>query len=264
MLDRLFSSFRTILHPAQHHPFCVVSHPKSGRTWLRVMLDELEIKADYSHGRKSKRKGYQHYSELTTELPHRYKRILILTRDPRDSSVSCFHQMTKRSHSSHRYEGSMGEFLRDPRVGIEKAAHFNLIWAEFAAGRDDAMVISYEDMRADPVDNLLAIADFLGAHPSRSAVEEVVERNEFSRMQERERSGEFAKIYGRPLMPRDPSDPSSFKVRRGKVGSYRDELEPEDIAYCEATLEDIAYGDRMQKLTDNQSRTRTGQVEAVS
>lgn len=250
MLSRLLSKFRRRPIPSR----CVISHPKSGRTWLRVMLDGLGIEADYTHAGPAK-KGYLHYSELSTKLKHPYERILILTRDPRDAAVSGFHQMTKRSEESHRFTGTIGEFLRDPNVGLPKAAHFCLLWAGFAANRKDAMVVSYEDLQADTAGTLLRIAGFFGASPSREKVEEVVTQNSFSQMQERERVGEFAKSYGRRLLPRDPGDPSTFKVRRGRVGGYRDELPPEDIAYCDGLLEELDYFNRMAVLTvdDGQS-----------
>src|ERR1043166_6336340 len=123
MLKALLSRFKRHRPRLPGSPFCVVSHPKSGRTWLRVMLDELGIVADYTHAGPAK-KGHQHYKDLSTDLPRPYKRILILTRDPRDAAVSGYHQSIRRAHESHRISGTMSEFLRDPRIGIQKAAHF--------------------------------------------------------------------------------------------------------------------------------------------
>lgn len=231
-----------------HNSRCVISHPKSGRTWLRVMLDELGIRCDYTHAGPEK-KGDLHFNDLSTKLKHDYKRVLILTRDPRDVAVSNFHQKTKRSEESHQFHGEMAEFIRDPHLGLEKAAHFNLLWAAYAQDNERGMIVSYEAMQADTIGSMIRIARFFGADPSSGKVAEVVARNEFSRMQERERSGEFARKYGRPLMPRDTNDPSTFKVRRGQVGSYRDELSPEDVAYCDAKLAELDYFNRMAALT---------------
>jgi hypothetical protein len=38
------------------------------------------------------------------------------------------------------------------------------------------------------------------------------------------------------LRPGDPSRPDSFKVRRGRVGGYREDLGPESIAYVDAAV----------------------------
>jgi hypothetical protein len=246
-------------------PYCVVSHPKSGRTWLRVMLDDLGIAAEYTHA-GPKVKGWMHYEDLTTELPHAYDRILVLTRDPRDSTVSGFHQMTKRSRDSHKFHGTMSAFVRDPRLGILKAAHFNLLWGKYAAEHDNTMVVSYEEMKKDTVGVLLTVARFFGLDPNRAEVEEIVARNEFSRMQQRERSGELGKAYGAILAPSDPSDTTTYKVRRGTVGSHADELTPEDIAYCESALADLQYFERMRAFMANQhtNGTKREHSEAAS
>jgi hypothetical protein len=212
------------------------------------MLDELGIVADYTHAGPQK-KGHQHFKDLSTDLPRPYERILVLIRDPRDATVSNYHQSNKRAHESHRIVATISELIRDPRIGLEKAARFNLLWAEFASTHNNAMVVSYEDLKADTIGLMTRIAAFFEAAVTPQQIAEVVARNEFSRMQERERSGEFGKIYGRPLMPRDPSDPSSFKVRKGKVGSHREELSPEDAAYCDAKLAELDYFDRIQRLT---------------
>ncbi len=43
-------------------------------------------------------------------------------------------------------------------------------------------------------------------------------------------------IPGRRLAVADPANPESRKVRRGKVGGYRDYLPPEDVAWIDAYL----------------------------
>ena len=72
----------------------VVSFPKSGRTWLRVMLDDIALKARFSHD------GSDHvfrrsFSELDADKS-RYAQdsVLLLVRDPRDTVVSGYFQVT--------------------------------------------------------------------------------------------------------------------------------------------------------------------------
>jgi alcohol sulfotransferase len=40
----------------------------------------------------------------------------------------------------------------------------------------------------------------------------------------------FFRLSGSRLTPRDPSNPDSYKVRRAKVGGYRDYFDDEQIA----------------------------------
>ena len=104
----------------------VISHPKSGRTWLRLMLDQLGIGGvRFSHA------GSTEEASITSRrLRHGVrwwngKRVLLLIRDPRDTAVSFYFQATRRSHV---YSGKLGDFLRDPRFGIERIIQFDLLW----------------------------------------------------------------------------------------------------------------------------------------
>ena len=71
----------------------VVSWPKSGRTWLRYMLDQLGIHLEYSHQRE------------TAPFPQawRRKRLILLHRDPRDATLSHWFAVTRRGGG---YRGS--------------------------------------------------------------------------------------------------------------------------------------------------------------
>jgi hypothetical protein len=60
-----------------------------------------------------------------------------------------------------------------------------------------------------------------------------VEWGSFENLRKLETSG-FFKRGGMTL--RDPSDENSFKVRRGKVGGYRDYFTPEQVAELEALV----------------------------
>lgn len=58
----------------------VVSFPKSGRTWLRVMMDALSINAEYTHAQSDHRK--QNLAEdLRLEADDKFDRTLVLIRD---------------------------------------------------------------------------------------------------------------------------------------------------------------------------------------
>jgi hypothetical protein len=58
-------------------------------------------------------------------------------------------------------------------------------------------------------------------------IQEAVDFGSFDNLRKLETSG-FFRQGGLTL--RDPNDPNSFKVRRGKVGGYRDYFSPEQVA----------------------------------
>jgi hypothetical protein len=210
----------------------VISFPKSGRTWLRVMLDELGIHLEYTHAYSGHR-GAFHMSELDTEDAKKFGRILFLHRDPRDTAISGYYQKEKRLRG---YEGSMSDFIRSPNHGVEKIIHFNKLWTDLAKSRSDMMVVSYEQLHADSQGTVREIAKFFGYDPIDADIERAVSAGQFDTMKDREKSGYYKKQYGGALLVRDLNDENSFKVRKGQVGGYRDELSDEDIAYCDKVV----------------------------
>ena len=204
------------------------------------MLDALAVTAKYSHKDGSNTRGL-HFNEMRASPPNA-KCAVLLVRDPRDASVSHYHHATRRSCL---YSGSISEFLRDPRYGIEKCARFNLIWGETARVRDDMIIVSYEAMRDDAVNCLHAILNFFGCPRPDQQVRGVVQRNRFNVMQALETAGEIDWRYRDRLGAKNPNDPQSLKCRKGNVGGYRDELSLEDIAYCDSILKELGYFDRL-------------------
>jgi len=111
------------------------------------------------------------------------------------------------------------------------------MWLELASKRPQMMVASYEGLRADTETLLADIIAFFGAEVDQARIHQVVADSTFERMQEKEKAGEYASVYGKILSPADPEQPDSFKVRKGVVGGYVDELSADDIAYCDQTVE---------------------------
>lgn len=222
----------------------IMSYPKSGRTWLRVMLDDVGIRAYAMHLGSGHQSG-RPLQDISLELDNRYARKLALFRDPRDTVVSGYHQVTARLGI---YRDTMSAFIRDPGHGIDRTIGFNLRLAELCAGRADCMMLTYEQMLADPPGVLERVAAFAGHAIERSTAIRVAADNNFELMQAREKAGEFQKRFKAALhAPKSPS-PQALKVRRGVVGGYRDELSAEDIAYVDAAVAGADYERRITAL----------------
>ena len=218
--------------------FSVVSFPKSGRTWLRVMLDHLKLDATYSHdGSDHSVAGHVEEIQPASEA-FAGKTIVFLYRDPRDTVVSGFFQATKRIDI---YRGSISDFIRDPRHGIEKIARFNLEWLARGPDLGKFMPVTYEELQVDTAGTLARIVAFTGAERLDEAIRTAVDEASFEKMQQKEAAGELAKHYGKALIPRDCADPQSFKVREGIVGGFRKHLTEADIAFCGEVLTRLGY-----------------------
>lgn len=231
-----------------------VSYPKSGRTWLRTMLGELGISMEFTHldtGANSSAWGKPLRKLCTPQVED--KKIVFLHRDPRDTVVSFFHEATLRQKHNLRRSvkywiqnrtppREMDKFVRSDRFGIEKVIVFNLRCAENL----DALPIAYEDLRSDTIRLLSTIVSYVGEPLPESLIREVVENNKFARMQAREARNEYK---GKALQARDLSNKNSFKVRRGKVGGWADELDLDTQSYANMMLDKYRYFDRIRELT---------------
>ncbi|WP_342071622.1 sulfotransferase domain-containing protein [Yoonia algicola] len=215
------------------NPDIVISFPKSGRTWLRVMLDEIGTDLEYTHAGSGHRAG-RLSSDLSTSIAPDYKRIVFLHRDPRDTAVSGYYHKQFRLDG---YDGTISDFIRDPCFGIHKIMAFNKMWQDLSKLQPNMYFITYENLQENTAEELMGVLDFLKYRSDPDLVTQVVERNTFDNMRKREAAGDFAKSYGNALVPKDNTNENSFKVRRGKVAGYHEELTPHDIAWCQAEID---------------------------
>ena len=209
-----------------------ISYPKSGRTWLRVMLDELGVPLRFSHG------GSAFHSR--NFRPPRYfldkKRALFLHRDPIDTTISGYFQVTKREAWRNLFNGSVSEFIRDDKLGIVRTLRFNSMWLDAASNNEAVLVTTYESLHSDPISELRKIANWFGVSVSNEQLEKAVVAGRFDTMKAQEATGGYEESYHHRLRPANPDDPASFKVRKGVVGGYREYLTEDDIAFCKERI----------------------------
>jgi hypothetical protein len=103
-------------------------------------------------------------------------------------------------------------------------------WSQALKEHPCALLLRYEDLRSGPQRELKRIADFLGEKFTESQYDEAVEFASFENLREKERQNFFG---NRRLQPRDINNPETFKVRRGKVGGYRDYFTTEQIGWID-------------------------------
>ena len=237
----------------------VISFPKSGRTWLRVMLDRLNLPMRYTHARSelvddhfnnlhiAKKDLFRNWLFFLHFSP---KTILFLHRDPRDTAVSAYFQITLRLGS--KSEISMDNFIRNPHFGVEKIIVFNLMWLERGSQIKKFKSIDYESLRTRSVDGLTSITKWLRPDSAFDLhkIESVVLESSFQKMREQEEKGELSKQYGEKKFGAAVADnPDSYKVRRGKVGGYKDYFSEKDLAYCNELLARYDYFNRVRELS---------------
>jgi hypothetical protein len=163
----------------------------------------------------------------------------LLVRDPRDCFVSLYLQMTRRDPSAEAAlkQKSVSELLRDKRFGIRGIVRAMNDWLDEFSGRKDLTIVRYEALRASPAEHFRDLLGVVGETTvDMSIFQEALEFSRFENMQKLEAAGVFdSKI----LHPGDVRDPESFKVRRGKVGGYREYLSPGDLKYAADALMEL-------------------------
>ncbi|MGF7158521.1 hypothetical protein FHS85_000131 [Rhodoligotrophos appendicifer] len=206
----------------------IVSFPRSGRTWLRVMLHDLGVDPQFTHaGAKGDMRLLP--SEVSRFNERLYnKRVVHLTRDPRDVIVSYFYHMTKKDG----WGGTFKEMIRDDRHGFERIVAFQKVIRDDRERFRDYHEVSYEDLRTKPVETLKALTDFLHCpFVTEPTIRKAVEAASFENMKQRERSGELKEQFGERFRRTNAPD-GQMVVRSGKVGGFTNSLDDDDLAYC--------------------------------
>jgi hypothetical protein len=169
----------------------------------------------------------------TDKRGYRRSRVVLLARDPRDVLVSSFFQQTQRNIN---YRGTLETYVRGPVGGLRTIIAFYNIWARNAHVPKAFLLISYEEMRASPATILRQVLDFCGLSEIPDAqVEAAVEFCRFENMKRMEQEGRYAT---RSLSARHSGDERTFKMRKGKVGGYREHLSRQDRDWVDGLIEE--------------------------
>ncbi len=242
----------------------LMSWGKSGRTWLRVMLsrfyqlayglpDGLMLEFDNMHRANPAipRVFFTHGNYLRDytniwhdKSPFYPKKILMLVRDPRDVAVSQYFQWKYRMRPVKRMlndypeddtDVSIYDFMMNPDAGLPKIIEFLEIWQRELPKVREAIVLRYEDMRADPEAALRRALRFLGTPGTDQQIREAAAYASYDNMKKLEQAQVF-RLSGTRLAPGDQANPQSYKVRRAKVGGYRDYFDDQQVAAIDAVL----------------------------
>ena len=249
----------------QQTDWVFVSFGKSGRTWLRVMLSRVYqqlyglpqhalLGFDNFHGmnRAIPRVFFTHDNYIKNYTGHYdskvdfyAKHVVLLVRDPRDVVVSQFfqwqHRMTAVKSRVLEYPDidasvSVYDFAMAP-TGLERTIAFMNLWASEIDKIRGVFLLRYEDMRNAPETALKGLVDFMRAQASDTQIREAVEFASYENMKKMEQKQAF-RLSGGRMKPTDRSNPDTYKVRRGKVGGYRDYFDDEQMAVIDKLVGD--------------------------
>lgn len=242
----------------------VVSFGKSGRTWLRVMLSRLYqqmhglpersmLSFDNFHrmNRAIPRIFFTHDTYIgdytgrkDSKAPFYDKKVVLLVRDPRDVAVSQFfqwkHRMKEHKRAINKYpkggsDVSVFDFVMESDAGLVWVIDFLNVWAREAGKIEHFFLLRYEDLKSHPQEMLKKLAEFMGTPATDEQISEAVEFSSYENMKKMEAKNTFWLSGGR-LAPGDRSNPDSYKVRRAKVGGYRDYFDDQQVEQIEELI----------------------------
>jgi hypothetical protein len=235
----------------------IVSFGKSGRTWLRVMLSRF-YQVKYGIGERHLI-GFDNLHKKNRAIPKLFfthdnylkdytgnrdskadfydKKVVLLIRNPLDVAVSQFFQWKYRmrpgkkalnQYPEHGSDIEIYDFLMDPDAGLTKIIDYLNLWASEAGKIKDLLIVRYEDMRSNTGEVLEKILTFLGTPGEQDQIQEAVRFASVENMRNMETKRTFW-LSGSRMVAKDKSNPNSFKVRKAKVGGYRDYFDDQQI-----------------------------------
>lgn len=243
----------------------VVSFGKSGRTWLRVMLSRFYqlryglaqrqlLSFDNLHNKNPAipkifftHDNYlrDYVGDVQSKALYREKKVVLMIRDPADVAVSQYHQwkfrMPSRKKKMNNYplHGeaiSLYEFVMRPQSGLPRIIDFMNGWSREIGRIRNLHLVRYEDMRADPAGVLERLLAFIGTPGSREEIREAVAFASVENMRKLEQKRVFW-MSGRRMLAKDRGNLDTYKVRRAKVGGYRDDFTPEQLQAIDALVD---------------------------
>ena len=252
----------------QRADWVLMSWGKSGRTWLRVMLSRAyQLKGgvdarellDFDNLRKldaslpavffTHNNYLRDYTGNWESKEHfQGKKIVLLVRDPRDVAVSQFFQWQFRmrpnkkfinDYPPHGSDINVWDFVQDEKAGAPRIVDYFNGWARAMPGHGEMLVVRYEDMRSDPARVLADVLAFTGTEVSGEQVQEAVDFAAYDNMKKMEQDKFFKDSGGVRVKPGDKDNPDSFKVRKAKVGGYRDHFNEEQLAWLDAQVDQL-------------------------
>jgi hypothetical protein len=278
MITRATTILRAVLRKYIGHRTTdsyVIGFPKSGNTWLQVMLGKyVQLLAGRDEalplplfdsfdflGRCTRwhhqvpRIQFTHHpltwdtqtgSDLTLDnvvFPFRHKAVVLIVRSIPDILVSHYWQYKTRVKPP--YNHPISYFIRDPVFGVEKCIRFFRLWDEGKHSVRNIMLLRYEDLRLRPEVTFRHLLEFWSVPVDNRFLETAIGFSGFENMRKLELANleNPSLVYtssGNPIFATGNITESSeaHHVRKGEIGGYREYLSDSDIQYLAAELQD--------------------------
>lgn len=255
----------------------IATYPKSGTTWMQQIVHGLRTGGDMNFGEITEVAPWiemahdmgidldaDHVAEPRAfkthsrgdEVPQGCRYIAVI-RDPKDVAISFFHFFEGWMFETGSI--ALNDFVRDFVVPGSRSGRYwehLLSWWKYR-DRDDTLLLSFEDMKADLPGTVWRVAAFLQLDPTPETFDIATRQAsiEFMKAHERQFDDHVLRAVREPVLALPPGGDSS-KVRAGRVGDHRETLSPENVLLLddiwretiEATLGFASYDELRRAL----------------
>jgi hypothetical protein len=237
-----------------NNTYLIASFPKSGRTWLKFILkfyfevffSTKDLELDKYRDWCKENSNIPKLEFIHDQTPHfvepedislnnfeyeKYK-IIFLVRDPKDIIVSLYFEMTKRrkfyiawGHEEKikhiTSDISMSDFIRLDIGSMKTLIEYYKMWSEIVHRNKNIIITYYENLHLKPHEELRKVLDFMNVNFDMTNSENAFKKSEFNNMRNYEKNLVYKSMV---ITPGDVTDDESYKVRKGKIGGYKNYL----------------------------------------
>jgi hypothetical protein len=234
----------------------VVSYPRSGNTWTRFLLANLlnpqedvtfatienQVPDSEAQSRLQLRRIPRPRFIKSHQYFHpRYQKVVYIVRDPRDVALSYYDFQRKYRQIEDAYP--LASFVSDFVAGRMISADYGTwrenvgSWIYTRGGSPGFLLLRYEDMIADPLNQMTRLAEFLGLEPKITVLERVLATSSAEHMRKLEETQGHRWVSTKGKRTDIPF------VRSATSGSWKAKLPENSVAEIEA-----AWGSLMSAL----------------
>ena len=139
-------------------------------------------------------------------------------------------------YPEHEANISVYDFVKDENQGLSHIIEFMNNWARELPKIEQLLVVRYEDLRSSPEREMGRIVEFLGMEANEEYLKDTAEFASVENLRKKEQENYFWRSGSR-VQAKDVNDPNTFKVRKAKVGGYRDYFDDDQVAELDAMVD---------------------------
>lgn len=254
-----------INYQAQSSDIFIVTYPKCGTTWTQYIIWLIQHNGEPLQASQKIDNYIPHLEEvgkdkimslatpriIKTHLPfsltpyHSEAKYIYVARNPFDCAVSFYHHTRGFIHHYDFAEGTFDDFFECFITGkVDFGDYFdNLIsWYEH---KDDNnfLFLTYENMKLDPKNSIIKIADFLGKTiENKKKLERIIEYSSFEKMSQDQQRWSSKRPENMPPF-----------IRQGKVGDWTNYFSDEQTQRLAEKFVSRTQGTGLENLWNEKS-----------